>query len=102
MGAKTDDLELTVAATVLGIHSEANHVVCGTPSVRRDKLQKLDRPVLTTGRSQQDFGFFREEWRRYATAADTTDDNLLQDQLLQCAEVSLRRMLQNTIKSTWH
>ena len=39
----------------------------------------------------------REEWRRYVTAAKSTDDNLLRDQLLQCAEVSQRRTLQNTI-----
>ena len=33
------------------------------PSGPRDQLQNLVRPVLTTGCSQQDFGFFREEWR---------------------------------------
>ena len=82
---------------MLGIHSGR-----GTPSGRLvdNKLQKLDRPVLTMRCSQQDFGFFKEELRRYATTADTTDDNLLQDQLLQCAEMSLRRMLQNTLGST--
>jgi hypothetical protein len=92
---ETGDLEQTVAAPVLGIHSGR-----GTPSGRHNKLQKLDRPVLMMRCSQQDFGFFKEELRRYATAADTTDDNLLQDQLLQCAEMSLRRMLQNTLGST--
>ena len=52
-----------------------------------------------TGFSQQDFGFFKEEWRRYATASNTTEENLLRDQLLQCADLSLRRTLQNTIRS---
>ena len=36
---KTGDLKQTVAATVLGIHSKANHVGRGTPSGRSDKLQ---------------------------------------------------------------
>ena len=80
---KTGDLERTVAATELNIHSKAHHVGCGKPSGRRDRLQKLDRPVLTTGWSQQDFEFFKDEWRRYSDAAETTDDNLLQDQILQ-------------------
>ena len=71
------------AASVLNTHSTANHVGRGTPSGLCDRLQKLDRPVLTTGCSLQDFGFFKDERRRYADAADTTDDNLLRDQLLQ-------------------
>ena len=65
----------------------------------RDKLQKLKHPVLMMGCSQQDFGFFKEEWRRYATASNTTEENLLRDQLLQCADLSLQRTLQNTIGS---
>ena len=46
---KTGDLDQTVAASVLNTHSTANHVGHGTPSGRRDRLQKLDRPVLTRG-----------------------------------------------------
>ena len=54
------------------------------------------------GCSEQDFGFliFKDEWRRYADSADTTNDNLLRDQLLQCAETSLKKTLQNTIGAT--
>ena len=46
---KTGDLDQTVAASVLNTHSTANHVGHGTPSGRCDRLQKLDRPVLTRG-----------------------------------------------------
>ena len=63
------------------------------------RLQKLDRPILTTGCSQQDFGFFKDEWRRYGTSAGTKNDALLWDQLLQCAETGLRKTLQNTISA---
>ena len=62
------------------------------------RLQKLDRPILTTGCSQQGFGFFKDEWRRYATSAGTEDDAQLQDQLLHCEETGLRKTLQNTIR----
>ena len=70
-----------------------------TPALgrRSDRLQKLVRPVLTTGCSQQDFGFFKDEWRRYAASTDTQNDALLRDHLLQCAETGLRKTLQNTI-----
>jgi hypothetical protein len=54
-------MEPIVVATVFGIHSEANQVVSGASSGHCDKLQKLDRPVLTTVCSQQDFGFFVKE-----------------------------------------
>ena len=67
-----------LATELLRLHHEANHAVRGATGGPRDKLQKLDRPVLTTGCSQQDFRFFRQEWRRYATASNITDEKLLQ------------------------
>ena len=55
---------------------------------------------MTTGCRQQDFGFFKDEWRRYADSADTQNNNMLRDQLLQCSETALRNTLQNTIGAT--
>ena len=52
---------------------------------------------MTTRCSQQDFGIFKDEWRRYATSAGTENHALLLDQFLQCAESGLRKALQNTI-----
>ena len=49
-----------LSSNTLGVHKDP------TPKRgrRSDILQKIDRPVLTTGFSQQDFGFFKYEWRR--------------------------------------
>ena len=56
---KTGDLGQVVAASVLSTHTTANHIGPASSNGRRnDRLQKLDRPILTTGCSQQDFGFF--------------------------------------------
>ena len=55
---KTDKLTQAMATEHLKSHHEANHGIHGA---MRDKLQKLDRPVLMTGCSQQDFRFFKEE-----------------------------------------
>ena len=66
---KTEELTLAMAAEHLELHHEANH---GIHCASLDKLQKLEHPVLMTGCSQQDFGFFKEEWDRYATASNVT------------------------------
>ena len=59
--------------------------------------KEAEIPVLTAGCSQQDFGFFKDEWRLYEESSRTLDNTLLCDQLLQCAETILRKKLQNTI-----
>ena len=61
---------------------------------------KIDRPVIRTGFSQQDFKFFREEWERYTIASNIMKENLLRDMLLQCADLSLQKLLRDTIRST--
>ena len=66
-GYKIGELAQAVAASVLSSHTTGNHSGPAPPSGHRnDRLQKLDRPFLTTGCSQQDFGFFKYAWRRYA------------------------------------
>ena len=88
----TMKLDPAVAASVLSSHTLGVHKDPALTRGRRsDRLQKLDRPVLTTGCSQQDFGFYKDKWRRYAHSVDTQNDNLLRDQLLQCAETALRK-----------
>ena len=100
-GFKTGELAQAVAASVLSSHTTGNHSGTATPSGRRnDRIQRLDQPILTRGCSQQDLGFFKDEWRRYSDSADTTNDNLLRDQLLQCDKISLRKTLQNTLGMT--
>ena len=62
-----------MATEHLELYYEANHGIHG---VSRDKLQKLEYPVLLTGCSQQDFRFFREEWGRYARSFNVTEENV--------------------------
>ena len=50
----TEEITLAMATNHLEFHHEANH---GSHSVSRDELQKLERPVLMMGCSQQDFRF---------------------------------------------
>ena len=58
-GYKIGELAQAVAASVLSSHTTGNHNGPAPPSGHRnDRLQKLDRPILTTG-----------WWRRYADSA---------------------------------
>ena len=62
---KTMKFDPAVAASVLSSNTLGVHKDPAPKRGRRsDILQKLDQPVLTTGCSQQDFGFFKDEWRR--------------------------------------
>ena len=80
--AKDDHLEESGGSQ---LYQGSNHQLPGRHrGATRDKLQKLDRPVLMTGCSQQDFRFFKEEWRRYTTAANTTEENASEHNRISC------------------
>jgi hypothetical protein len=65
----------------------------------RSKLQKIDRPKLTSNCNQQDFEFFKDEWGTYCSSIGVQPDNIIWDQLLQCAEELLRKTLHMTLGS---
>jgi hypothetical protein len=65
-----------------------------------NRLQKLERSVFKSSCSRQDFGFFMDEWRRYATSSRTQDNGLLRVQLLQCVETSLRKNCRTQLVQT--
>ena len=83
-----------MASIHLKLNHEANNDVSGA---QQDGLQKIDCPVIITGYIQQDFGFFKEEWERYTIASNITEENSLRDMLLQCADLSLQKLLRQTI-----
>ena len=97
LGCKWKTEELMPASVHLKLYHEANHDISGA---QQDRLQKIDQPVIMTGYNQQDFKFFKEEWENYTIASNITEENLLQDMLLQCADLSLQKLLRHTIGST--
>ena len=62
-----------------------------------NRLPKMVQPDLKPKSRQQDFNFFKEEWRRFSDSLGATDTKVLRDQLLQCAETGLRKKLLNTM-----
>ena len=79
--------------------SSAPHEATG-----KSRLEKISRPTITTGCSQDDFEFFKSEWDRYKAHSKEKDDCILRDHLILCADEGLRKTLHRTlgdsIKST--
>ena len=57
----------------------------------------MQRPELKADCNQQDFTFFTEEWRRFSEGSGSTDNKILRDELLTCAEPTLRKTLTKTL-----
>ena len=64
---KTPSMPAAAAAQYVQSHVQSNHGAGAGDGGggARSKLQKIERPKLSSNCSQQDFEFFREEWRMY-------------------------------------
>ena len=104
----TPDLPPDAALRLLDVHRQDCHgaaaptaVVGGGEGGAKNKLVKLDRPKLNENCSQQDFEncsqqdfeFFRTEWNAYYESTGRQSDKIMKDQLLQCADESLRKTI---------
>ena len=58
----------------------------------KQRLPKIDRPELKQDISHEDWATFESEWRRFKRCTKI-DDNEVADQLFQCAERTLQRLL---------
>ena len=63
----------------------------------KSRLEKINRPSVTTGCSQDDFEFFKSEWDRYKDHSKEKDDGVLRDHLILCTDESLRKTLHRTL-----
>ena len=57
----------------------------------KSKQEKIPRPTISSGISQQDFKFFRGEWTRYKRCSGIKDADIIRDQLMYCPDESLRK-----------
>ena len=94
---KTPELELEYAMQMLLMHRQDNHqqgapVVAGA-GVRKSKAEKVSRPTIKMGSSEDDFNFFQCLFESYKRSCELTDAADIRDQLLACCETDLRRDL---------
>ena len=63
-------------------------------------LQEIPRPVLLGGCSQEDFIFFSREWLRYVRHYEKVDANEISEQLLQCLDTALQKVVYRALEPT--
>ena len=103
---KTPELPVTAALAILDRHRQDHH---GTGSdvgrggggsgegVSRGRLTKLERPKISENCTQQDFEFFKTEWQAYHDSNGEQPEKIMKEQLLQCAEESLRKTIRYSV-----
>ena len=100
---KTPALEIEYAIQVLELHAKLSHGVHdaggGGPGggTKKINMEKIPRPQLSGGSSQEDFRQFKIQWDQYVRASNETDDVRLRDQLLQCPDTDLRKAVHRAL-----
>ena len=102
---RTPKLPVDAALRLLDRHRTDHHGATdngGVGSVEggsKGRLPKIERPKLMENCTQQDFAFFKTEWNAYSTSAGIQPENIMKDQLLQCAETPLRKVIHMSMGS---
>ena len=102
---KTPKLAQEIAFRLLEKHENNSHNVRSGGDIgiergnkARPRLEKLQRPSISMGCTQQDFRFFKEKWGRYKRSAGDADPDLIRDQLLDCPDDALQKHLSKSLE----
>ena len=60
------------------------HDAGGVGGGGKSRLERIPRPSISMGSSQQDFKIFYGQWKRYKRSSGETDSDKLRDQLMYC------------------
>ena len=92
---KTPEYPLEFAMQMLRMHREDNHrpVQVVESSSQNRKAEKVSRPTIKMGSSEDDFIFFQCLFEAYKRSCQLTNVTDIRDQLLACCETDLRRDL---------
>ena len=93
---KTDpQATISEAITLLEMHERAKHKPTESHA-NHVKADKVKRPVVTSGGTNEDWGYFLTRWSEYTTATNIPGrDKVLQ--LLECCDEQLRRDLTRSV-----
>ena len=88
--------DAALAATLLTIHAQSQHV--DTPAPSRTvgataKLEKISRPTVDEGISLEDWLYFKQRWREYKDATRVAGSDLAYQLLDCCNPEGLRKKL---------
>ena len=94
---RTPELEGSLAMQLLLMHNENNHkqqpVQTMEAGSQKRRAEKVCRPTIKMGSSEDDFIFFKCLFESYKRSCQLTDATDIRDQLLACCETDLRRDL---------
>ena len=94
---RTPELEGSLAMQLLLMHNENNHkqqpVQTMEAGSQKRRAEKVSRPTIKMGSSEDDFIFFKCLFESYKRSCQLTDATDIRDQLLACCETDLRRDL---------
>ena len=99
---KTPPVPEALQLQLLMMHNQ-NHVQAQGVAVEHDaggarvgcKAEKVPRPVLKKGQSEDKFLHFIRQWARYKRASNLGSDQQIRDQLLACCDEDLMEELNN-------
>ena len=95
---RTPELESGLAMQMLVLHMDYNHQKPQPAQMvesggQNRKAEKVSRPTLKMGSSEDDFIFFQCLFESYKRSCQLTSITDIRDQLLACCETDLRRDL---------
>ena len=92
----TPDMEPALAIKYLELHQANEHSqqlpqVGGQTASVKPRAEKVPRPQIKLGVSQDEFSYFQDEWTSYKRSCDITDETETRDQLRAACNEELRR-----------
>ena len=98
-------LEYSQAKEMLQMHIDAVHPQQPAPinndqgRNRKSKAEKVARPKIQLGVSEDEYGFFECLWASYKRSCELSEVEDIRDQLLACCETELRRDIHRSLGS---
>ena len=87
-----ENLSEAVAIAMYSSHTASHQQTSTSASTSKQRMPKIDRPELKQDTTDEDWATFEAEWKRYKRCTHITP-NEIADQLFQCCERSLGRLL---------
>ena len=95
--------DATLAATLLTIHAQSQHVAMPEPSHAASataKVEKISRPTVDEGISLEDLLYFEQRWQKYKDATRVAGLDLIYQLLDCCNPDGLRKNLVRVHRDT--
>ena len=95
--------DATLAATLLTIHAQSQHVAMPTPSHAAGataKVEKISHPTVDEGISLEDWLYFEQRWQEYKDATRVAGLDLIYQLLDCCNPDGLRKNLVRVLRDT--